>query len=46
MNEAARSSSEASGEARRAVRAMALGALLAAAILAARSLAGRRERRP
>jgi hypothetical protein len=46
MNEADPSPWDASGEARRAVRAMALGALLATAILAARSVAERRGRRP
>jgi hypothetical protein len=43
MNEAAGSPSDAFGEVRRALSAMALGAFLAAAILAARSLAERRR---
>jgi hypothetical protein len=45
MNEVAGSPSDASGELRRAIKAMALGAALAVALVAARDVAARSERR-
>jgi hypothetical protein len=45
MNEAAGSPSDASGEVRRAIKAITLGAVLAASLLASRAVADRRARR-